>query len=98
VHRHDHAQRRVDVFELLACAAEADVIHARAAVFGRHADTQQAQVGHLRQDLRIELVRAIELADLRRHFAPAPLAYGLLEQLVLVRQIEVNHDENAARR
>ena len=32
VHRHDHAQRRVDVLELLADEAEADVVHAGAAV------------------------------------------------------------------
>ena len=50
VHRHDHAQRRVHVLELLAGEAEADVVHAGAAVLRRHRDAEQAELRHLRQD------------------------------------------------
>ena len=62
---------------------EADVVHAGAAVFRRHRAAEQAEVGHLRQDVLVEPVLAIELADPRRHFARAPLADGVLEQPVL---------------
>ena len=50
VHRHDHAQRRVDVLQLLAGQAEADVVHAGAAVLLRHRDAQQAQPLHAADD------------------------------------------------
>ena len=36
-------------------------------------------VGHLRQDVAVELVRAVELANARRHFARAPVAHRLFE-------------------
>ena len=91
VHRQDHAQRRVDVLELLARDAEADVVHAGAAVFGRHADAEQAEVGHLRQDARSKRCSRssswMRGATSRR----GPLAYRLLEQAVLLGQIEVDH-------
>ena len=92
VHRHDHAQRRVDVLELLADDAEADVVHAGAAVFLRDRTAEQAKLGHLRQDVRVESMLAIELANLRRHRARAPLAHRLLEQPLLLGEIEINHE------
>ena len=91
VHRHDHAQRRVDVLELLARQAEAQVVHARAAVLLRHGDAEQPELGHLREHVPVEAVLAIEVVDVRRDFAGAPLADGLLEQALLVGQFEVNH-------
>ena len=92
VHRHDHAQRRVDVFELLAGQAERDVVHPRAAVLRRHGDAEQAELGHLRQDAsgRTRCARSsswIRGATSRR----APLAHRLLEQALFVSEIEVHH-------
>ena len=48
MHRHDHAQRRVDVFELLTDDPEADVVHAGAAILLRHRTAEQAKLRHLR--------------------------------------------------
>ena len=93
VHRHDHAQRRVDVLELLADDAEADVVHAGAAVLLRHRAPEQTELRHLRNDRRIEPVLAIELANPRRDFARAPLAHRLLEQPLLFGQIEIKHED-----
>ena len=69
----------------------ADVVHAGAAVLHRHRDAEQPEFGHLRQDLRVEAVRAIELLDPRRDLAARPLAHGLLEQALFFGQIEINH-------
>jgi hypothetical protein len=91
VHRHDHAQRRVDVLELLARQAQRDVVHAGAAVLLRHRAAEQSELRHLRQDVAVEPVLAIELPDLRRHFARPPLAHRLLEELMLFGQIKVDH-------
>ena len=92
VHRHDHAQRRVDVLELLADDAEADVVHAGAAVLGRHRRAEQPEVGHLREDAAVEAVLAIEVVDLRLHLARAPLAHRLLEQPLFFGEIEIKHE------
>ena len=43
----------------------------------------------------IEAVRAIELADARRHFAARPLADGLLQQTLFVGELEVQHQRLA---
>ena len=48
-------------------------------------------VGHLREDAAVEAVRAIEIADARRHLAARPFADRLLEQTLLVGQLEVQH-------
>ena len=68
VHRH------VDVLEFLGNHAEADVIHSRAAVLRRHRAAEQAELGHLRQDVPVEPVFAIEFPYLGRHLARAPFA------------------------
>ena len=93
VHRHDDAQRRVDVFEFLAGQAERDVVHPGAAVLDGHRDAEQAELGHLRQDVLVEAVRAVEFLDARRNLTGAPLAHGLLEQALFVGQVEVDHGE-----
>jgi hypothetical protein len=94
VNRHDHAQRRVEVLELLARDAERDVVHSRAAVLLRDRDPQQSELRHTAQNpFAIEVMLAVVLADVRRHFAGAPLANGTLEQFVFVRKSEINHDE-----
>ena len=90
VHRHDHAQRRVDVLELLADEPEADVVHAGAAVLLRHRASEQPELRHLRKDAAVEPVLAIELADARRDFAGAPFAHRLLEQLLFFGEIEIH--------
>ena len=83
VHRQDDAQRRVRVLELFARDAEADVVHARAAVLRRHADAEQPELGHLRQQAAIERVLAIELLDARRNLPRRPLARRLLDEPML---------------
>ncbi len=95
VHRHDHAERRVDVLELLARQTQADVVHARAAVLDRHRDAEQAELGHLRQNRRIEGVGAVELLDPGRHLAARPVAHGLLEQALFFGQLQINHGKSA---
>ena len=96
MHRQNHAQRRVDVLEFLAGQAEADVVHAGAAVLGGHRHAEQTQFRHLGQDPAIELVGAIELADPRRHLASRPFADGLLEQALLLGQVETEHQADGA--
>ncbi len=58
-------------------------------------DTEQAQLGHLREDAAIESVRAVQLADAGGHFASRPFADRLLEQTLLVGEIEVQHQRVA---
>ena len=67
-----------------------------ATVLGRNRHAEQAEVGHLRQDSRVELMCAIELTDSGRHFASRPFADGLLEQALLVGQIETEHQADGA--
>ena len=94
VHGHDHAQRGVDVLQFLAGEAEADVVHARAAVLRRHRNAEQAELRHLRQDVGIEPVLPVEILDARRDLAGAPLAHRLLEQTMFVGEGKV-HDDSA---
>ena len=71
-------------------SAEADVVHAGAAVLLRHRDAEQAELGHPAEDaLAIETVLAIVLADVRRHLARAPFANRLLEKALLFVQAEI---------
>ena len=51
---------------------------------------EQAELRHLRKDLRVEAVLAIELPDARRHLARAPFAHRLLEQPLFFRKIEIH--------
>ena len=91
MHGHDHAERGIDVLELFARQAESDIVHARASVLHGHGYAKQTQVGHLRQDLRVERVRAVQFLDPRRNFAACPLAHGLLEQALFFSEIEIKH-------
>jgi hypothetical protein len=89
VYRHDHAQRRVDIFELLAHDPKTDVVHARAAVLRRHAHAKEAELRHLGQQPAIEPVLAIQLLNRRRDFPRRPLTRGLLEQQMVFTEIEI---------
>ena len=91
VHRHDDAQRRVEVLELLAGQPEADVVHAGAAVLGGDADAQQAERRHPRQDARVEPMLAIEVVDAGGNLAGAPFPDGLLQQALFFRELQVDH-------
>ena len=87
MHRHDHAQRGVEIFELFARDAERDVVHAGAAVFLRHGDAEQSELRHPAEDaLAIEVMLAIVLADVGRDVARAPLADRLLQQPMFFRE------------
>ena len=97
VHRHDHAQRRVDVLELLAGQAEADVVHAGAAVLLRHRDAEQTERRHAAEHaIAIEAMLPVGFPDVRRDLARAPLADRLLEQTLFVGEIEVDHVAKSA--
>src|SRR5215470_17609001 len=92
VHRHDDAQRRVDVFELLAREAERDVVHAGAAVLLRHADAEQPELLQPADDaLAVEVVAPVVIFDVRLNFARAPLTHRLLEQAMFVGEVEADH-------
>jgi hypothetical protein len=89
---HDHAERGVDVLELLADDAETDVVHSGAAVFGRHRRAEQSEIRHLWKDAAIEPVFAVQIVDPGQDLARAPLAYRLLEQPLFFCQIEIEHE------
>jgi hypothetical protein len=91
VHRHDHPERRVDVFELLTDDPEADVVHASAAVRLGHGGAEQAHLRHLRQHGRVEPMLPIQLTNARCDLAGAPLPDGALEQYLLLGEIEIDH-------
>ena len=97
VHRQDDAQRRVGVLQLFARDAEADVVHAGAAILRGHADAEQPELGHLRQQAAIERVLAIELLDAWRHFPRRPLARRLLDEPMLFAKIEIHSAKMLAR-
>ena len=63
MHRHDDAQRGVDVLELLAGEAQADVVHPGAAILLRDRDTEQSEPGHAAEDaIAIEAMLAVSFA------------------------------------
>ena len=53
-------------------------------------DAQQAQSGHLRQEVGIEAVLPIQVVDPGGHLARAPLAHAQLERAVFVAKVEVH--------
>ena len=73
--------------------AEADVVHAGAAVLlpapSTPSSPSSAICGRM---LAVEAVLAIELVDLRRDFARGPFADRLLEQPLFFGQIEIKHE------
>src|SRR5207253_3537891 len=54
MHRHDDAERGIDILELLARDPQADVVHAGAAVLLRDRDAEQPEVRHLRKHALVE--------------------------------------------
>ena len=87
------AQRRVDVLEFLADDAETDVVHTGAAVLRGDGAAEQPELGHLRKDVTVEPVLAIEVANSRPDLSRRPFAHRLLQQPLLFGQIEINHEE-----
>ena len=72
---------------------EAHVVHPGAAVLLRHRAPEQAELGHLRNDRRVEAMLPIQLANPRGDFARSPFAYRLFEQPLLFGQIEIKHED-----
>jgi hypothetical protein len=98
VHRHDDPERRIDVLELLAHNAEADVVHAGAAELLRHRTAEQAELRHLRKNVPVEAVLPVELVDLWRDGPRSPLPHRLLEEPLLLRQVQINHESPLLKR
>ena len=92
MHRHDHAQRRVDVFELFAREAEADVVHPGAAVLRRARRPRAVRAppsaeGSPRSNLCARSSSRICGATSRA----AHSRTDLLEQALLLGEVEVEH-------
>ena len=94
VHRHDDAQRRVDVLELFADEPERDVVHPGAAVLCGHA-TPSSPSFAIPPSTRSRSKRCCRSFSLMygRDFARGPLADRLLEQPLFVGESEVDHDD-----
>ena len=71
----------------------AEVVHPGAAVLGRDADAQQAEVGHLGQDVGVKPVFAVQILDPRRNFARRPFADRLFEEAMFVRKAKVHSSD-----
>src|SRR5262249_54761106 len=92
VDRHDHAKRRVHVLQFLARDPQTHVIHARAAVLLRYADTEQPELGHsAKHTLPIEAMLPIVFPDVRRDLACGPFTNRLFKQLLFFCQVEADH-------
>ncbi len=96
MHRHDHAQVRVDVLELLAGEAEADVVHARPAPLLGDADPEQRELRHLAQEVALEAVLAVELVDAGRDARAGPVAHRRDQRAVLLAELEVDHEGSSS--
>ena len=87
-----HAEGRVGALELLAQDAQADVVDARPAVLAPgSARPGSPSSRHALEDLAMDLVLGVPLADVRLDLAPREVADGRLDELVLVAQRKVDH-------
>ena len=76
VDRHDDAKRRVHVLEFFARQAEANVVHADAAVFLRHGNPQQSQRRHPSENApAVETVLPIDLLSVGPNLAHPPMPH-----------------------
>ena len=89
MHRHDDPKRGVHVFEFLAGEPHRDVVEPGAAVALGNRDPQDAQFAESGQDLAVEHLGGVVVADMRRYLAGGEVADQRLRRPVLLIQIEV---------
>jgi hypothetical protein len=90
LHRHRDRRRRAGARDLLQRDRVRQGVHPGAApAFGDHR-AKQSELAELREDLRRELVAAVDLGRARQDLARRQVARGVLNQLLLGRQIEVH--------
>ncbi len=94
----DDAERGIGTLELLAEEREADVVHPRSAVGLRDRRAEEPLLGHLREDLAMDLAVLVPLADVRQDLGLGEGAGGSLDELVLVGEREVDHRLHRTRR
>ena len=87
----DDPERRVGALELLADHREADVVHPAAAPLRVDRGAEEAQLGHAREDLAVDLALLVPLADVGLDLGLGELADRLLDEPVLVGRAKVDH-------
>jgi len=92
----DHAERGIGALQLLAQDREADVVHPRAAVRLGDRSAEEALLGHLREDLAMDLALLVPLADVGQDLGLGKCSGGLLDEAVLVAELEVDHERMLA--
>ena len=74
VDRHDHAQRRVDVLQLLAGQRQADVVKTEPAILLRNRQPENPGLAHLVDDVPAVILLGIPLPDMRGRFTFVQIA------------------------
>ena len=90
LHRHRDRRRRAGARDLLQRDRVGEGVHPGAAPAFRDHRAQQSELAELREDLLRELVAAVDLGRARQDLARRQVARGVLNQLLLGRQIEVH--------
>jgi len=79
---HRLTESRVSPFQHFGNDAQRNVIHSHTAVADGDADAEKTQLGHLLQDVPIELLFLVQLPDLGTNFLFGKLANRLTKHLV----------------
>src|SRR5215211_6756112 len=87
---HDHPQKGVDVLQLLAGEGEGDVVEPGASILLRDGETEDAELAHFAQRLRVELAFGVPLLDVRRDLTRGEFAYRVTNLNLLGCQGEVH--------
>src|SRR5205814_9327182 len=78
-------------FQLLAQDREAQIIHPRAAPAFGDRRSKESLVGHLREDLAVNLALLVPLANVRQDLGLGERASRALDETILVAALEVDH-------
>src|SRR6185503_16163896 len=97
MHALNDTERGVGTLQLLAQDREAEVVHPSAAVRLRDRRAQEALLGHLLEDLAMDLALLVPFADVRQDLGLGKGPRGALHEPVLVGEREVDHGPHRTR-
>src|SRR5258705_13579206 len=91
MHTHHYPQKSVDSFKFFTYESERDVIESCPAIFLGDADTEQIELTHFLQHVRLKMLLLVPLFDVWRNFLLRKLTHCLHQCFMIFGQFKFNH-------